>query len=40
MSKWVAAWQKKAADQEKGDSCLIKSIDLNPVGGVRHFLTE
>ncbi len=38
VSGWLLG-KNKAADQEKGDSCLIHSMDLNPVG-VQHFLIE
>lgn len=38
VSGWLLG-KNKAADQEKGDSCLIHSMDLNPVG-VQRFLIE
>lgn len=36
-SGWLLG-KNKAADQEKGVSCLIGSVDLKPLG-VQHFLT-
>lgn len=38
VSGWLLG-KIKAADQEKGDLCLVCSVDLSPVG-VQHFLTD